>query len=306
MEALLIEVGLNEAVSQDEVPQVPVTPDEIAHDILECASAGASIVHFHARDPETGDQRFDAVSLYREVVVRVRDAGSAVLMYPTYPPFVSNPDQAVAERFGHVLELADDPDLDMKLGPLDMGSLNLVFGKDGVLAPNAHALPAEWSVYQNPLPVLWETARQYDQREMVTSLAIFEPGHLRLAIAFLRAGLCTKPIFKFFLSGAWLHGPLPDPDGLDFYVDMLRQLEGSSSLEWFCAPSGLESSSEIEALLQAAILRGGHVRVGVGDNPVAAAGSTNADLVSQAVGIARQCGRKPAEPAALARHFAAR
>ena len=33
---------------------LPVTPDEIAKQSIDAAEAGASILHLHARDPETG------------------------------------------------------------------------------------------------------------------------------------------------------------------------------------------------------------------------------------------------------------
>jgi len=303
MDELLIEVGLNEAVSRSEHPDIPITPAEIADDILGCADAGASIVHFHARDPDSGEQCFGATELYRDVVRRVRQAGSSILMYPTYPPFFSEPNRCIEERFAHVFALADEAELGMKLGPLDMGSINLVFAKQGKLSPAAEEMPADWSVYQNPVPILREVAHQYDRRDMTTSLAIFELGHLRLAMAFLEAGLCTRPILKFFLSGTWLHGPLPNPAGLTTYLEMLRDLSGERPIEWFCAPSGLDSREEIESLLRAAIGQGGHVRVGIGDNPSASVGRTNRDLVAGAVEIAAEYGRKPGSPGALSKVF---
>ncbi len=33
---------------------LPITPDEIVEQALEAAAAGASVLHLHARDPETG------------------------------------------------------------------------------------------------------------------------------------------------------------------------------------------------------------------------------------------------------------
>lgn len=35
-------------------PCLPVTPDEIANQAIEAAQAGASIMHLHARNPQTG------------------------------------------------------------------------------------------------------------------------------------------------------------------------------------------------------------------------------------------------------------
>jgi hypothetical protein len=115
MKPIIIEVGLNEAVGREQHPLVPSTPDEIAADILDCAAAGASIVHFHARDPDTGEQRFDATELYREAMSAVRSTGCDVHMYPTYPPFLSSGPDPAADRFHHVLELADDPAIGLRV-----------------------------------------------------------------------------------------------------------------------------------------------------------------------------------------------
>ena len=131
MNPVIIEVGLNEATTREENSHVPITPEEIADDILACAEAGASVIHFHARDPETGDQRTCDTALYREAMRRVREAGCDILMYPTYAAFLSGQADPVQERFGHVLSLADDPDVGLRLGPLDMGSLNLVMTAGG-------------------------------------------------------------------------------------------------------------------------------------------------------------------------------
>ena len=45
--------------SRDMHPGLPITPMEIANAALEAASAGASIVHLHVRDPETGKGSMD-------------------------------------------------------------------------------------------------------------------------------------------------------------------------------------------------------------------------------------------------------
>jgi uncharacterized protein (DUF849 family) len=292
----VIEVGLNEATTRDENRWVPIAPDEIAADALRCAEAGASIVHFHARDPATGEQRLDDTDLYRVAMRAVRAAGSDLLLYPSYPPFLGGRADPLRERFGHVLALADDPGLGMRIAPLDMGSLNFVFAEEGKLT----ALPLEASVYQNPFPLLQRMAEQCDARELLVTLAIFEPGHLRATLALIRSGQLRHPMLKFLLNGRWLHGPLPDPSGLDVYLHLLDAL-GGRAIPWMCAPSGIDSPADLESLLRAALERGGHVRVGVGDNPVAARGRSNAQLVAEVVSLAAGYGRAPAQPADVLR-----
>ena len=174
MKPVMIEVGLNENTSREENPHVPITPEEIADDIAACAEAGASIVHFHARDPQTGAQRTCDTAIYREVMLRVRKTGCDILMYPTYAPFLSGKVDPVQERFGHVLSLVDDPEIGMQIGPLDMGSLNLVMAAGGKLLPGADSMPLEFSVYQNPVPLLRRMLEHYDARG-----ADLGAGHLR-------------------------------------------------------------------------------------------------------------------------------
>ena len=60
-------------------PHLPVTPEQIARQALDAASAGAAIVHLHVRDPETakGSMRLD---LYEELVARIRAENSDVLL----------------------------------------------------------------------------------------------------------------------------------------------------------------------------------------------------------------------------------
>ena len=294
MKPVIIEVGLNENTSREENPHVPITPTEIADDIVACAEAGAHIVHFHARDPQTGDQRTCDLALYREAMLRVRETGCDVLMYPTYAPFLSGKQDPVEERFGHVLALIDDPAIGMKIGPLDMGSLNLVMAANEKLLPGSDSMPLEFCVYQNPLPLICTMLGEYDARGVVPVLAVFEPGHLRLTMSLLAVGLGQHASLKFFLSERWMHGPLADPDGLDIYLTMLDRLRGKRQLEWFCAPSGIASPAALEELLRHALRRNGHVRVGVGDCPDAARGCSNAELVEQVVAMAREEGREPA------------
>src|SRR5258708_28953633 len=63
----------------DKSPLVPVTPKEIAASVIEAAKAGAAVAHIHVRNPETGAPSRDP-ALYREVVERVRQSGTDVVL----------------------------------------------------------------------------------------------------------------------------------------------------------------------------------------------------------------------------------
>ncbi|MDB5514308.1 MAG: hypothetical protein JWQ17_1066, partial [Tardiphaga sp.] len=58
---------------------VPVSPRDIAQEGIAAAKAGAAVIHIHVRDPETGAPAM-GLDLYREVVTRIRDSGTEVLI----------------------------------------------------------------------------------------------------------------------------------------------------------------------------------------------------------------------------------
>ena len=59
MDKLIIEVAMNELTSKAQNPRVPYGPAEVAADAAECAAAGASVLHFHAREPGDGRAGMD-------------------------------------------------------------------------------------------------------------------------------------------------------------------------------------------------------------------------------------------------------
>lgn len=63
-------------------PHLPVTPDEIALSAIEAAEAGASMLHLHARDPETGRPKQDP-DLFMEFLPRIKQSTNAILNITT-------------------------------------------------------------------------------------------------------------------------------------------------------------------------------------------------------------------------------
>jgi 3-keto-5-aminohexanoate cleavage enzyme len=58
-------------------PATPVTPREIADEVIRCAEAGASIAHIHARQPD--GKPTQSIEVYREIVDRIRERTDIVL-----------------------------------------------------------------------------------------------------------------------------------------------------------------------------------------------------------------------------------
>ena len=113
-------------------PAVPVTPQQIAASAIDAAKAGAAIVHIHVRDPQTTRPSMD-VALYREVVDRIRDSGSDVVINLTTGPgarFIPGSEDPLTpgpgttlkppqERVRHIVEIKPE------ICSLDMGSMNM-------------------------------------------------------------------------------------------------------------------------------------------------------------------------------------
>jgi uncharacterized protein (DUF849 family) len=83
---------------------------------------------------------------------------------------------------------------------------------------------------------------------------------------------------------------------MDLHV---AQLPPDLDVEWVVVPYASSDAGMVEQLARAALDRGGHVRVGIGDSPSADPDATNADLVERVVGWAKDAGRPVAEPKAV-------
>src|SRR6478609_7707192 len=105
----------------DQHPGLPVTPAQIAQAALDARAAGAAIAHIHVRDPETGRGSM-RIDLYKEVIDRIRDAGSDVIINLTtgeggrFDPSEDDPRVAgprtnlvhPLKRVEHIVELKPD------------------------------------------------------------------------------------------------------------------------------------------------------------------------------------------------------
>src|SRR5260370_4401162 len=129
MAKINIEAAINGAVAKKTLnPNIAYSPQEIAEDAIATCEAGAALVHFHARDPQTGKFVFEHGELYTEVYRRAR-AKSKVMIWPG--------SDFMSLRKGD----PDNPDLLF----CDPGSVNLV-----KYDPATKPIPNEAAVYRVP------------------------------------------------------------------------------------------------------------------------------------------------------------
>ena len=64
--------------TREMTPHVPITPEEIAKDVLEATKFGVSMVHLHARD-SFGEPTYER-EIYSEIIDRIRDFDSDLIL----------------------------------------------------------------------------------------------------------------------------------------------------------------------------------------------------------------------------------
>jgi uncharacterized protein (DUF849 family) len=270
--------GAGDTVGRSE--HVPVTPEQIAESGIAAARAGATIVHIHVRDPETG-QGSREVAYYREVVERIRASdvdviinttagmGGDLMLDPQNPTdFVEGTDLVNGvERLKHVEELLPD------ICTLDCGSLN--FGEGSL-------------VYVSTPDMLRDGAKHIQALGVRVEMEIFDTGHLWFANQLVEEGLIdSPPMYQLCMDIPY--GAPADPRLL---ATMVEQLPDNAVWASFAL-----GRMQMPWVAQSVLL-GGHVRVGLEDNLYLSKGvkATNAQLAERARTLIEAMGAQVATP----------
>jgi uncharacterized protein (DUF849 family) len=281
---VMIEVALNGVTTPERNAAVPRLPAEVAADALRCLDAGASIVHSHTHDPLRGAR--EAAELYQEAYREILAQRPDAILYPTIGVGAS-----FEERYGHHAILAEAGAI--RCGLLDPGSVNL-----GASAPDGLPIPMDF-VYTNSPSDIRAMAEACRRHRLGPSIAVFEPGFLRVVLSAHRKGsLPPGALVKLYFSeGGYLAGgdpifsPPPLPEALALYGAMLEGCD----LPWAVAVLG--GSLLDSPLAHLALERGGHLRVGLEDHMD---GEPNAVQVERAAKLCAELGRPVASPAEAA------
>lgn len=275
MSKVIIEAAINGNAMKEQNPNLPYSPEEIAREAIGACQAGASLIHFHVREPDgTWVQTLD---YYARAVLLTREQCKP-LLWPTFP-FGDDP----AVRFQHFHELAKDPKTRFDIGAADMGSVNFA-----EYNPHNKTVRGGHFVYQNS----YETIRYFlegcRELKLRPTLQIFEPGFVRAALNFLDMGLLEEPLLlKFYFSK--MFGLPPSLRSLDAYLGMLEGVK----CNWF----GTYIGGDVLPFVPLFVSMGGHVRVGLEDYQYTQEGKlTNAQITAKAVAAIRGMGHEVATP----------
>ena len=273
MDKLIIEASVNESASKEDNPHIPYGPEEGARDGIASAKAGAAIVHYHARDQDSGENLWDrGAEMYLECYRLIREECPDVIVYPTQR-------SARPEDVPHLFELARDPEEGLELATVD------VFPEGGLTGDDSSRVVAHL-----------EELRKHN---VAYSIGVRTIGHMRHIARYRELGLLDGTlILKIFWDERSL-GPPPGMRGLQMYRDLVPQ---GVTCQWFnTVYDGIPGEPTLRRTSSLAAATGGHIRTGIGENPLldgkrGAEAYTNVDHVEMAVQMGQLAGREIATP----------
>ncbi len=266
MEKLIITIAPTGNVpTKDMTPYVPITPAEIADDIIACYKKGAGVAHIHARD-EKGVPTCD-IAYFAEIVRLLDQAGCPIIKQISTG--------ARGGKSGEARAAA------LVLKPLSAS-----------LASGSSNFPA--SINANEPKLIEYMADVMLTQEIKPEIEVFDVAMISNAVRLQQAGFIKQgPLLFNLVLG--VKGSLPaTPKNLFFLVESLPP-----NAVWSVSVIGPQHVN----LSMIAMALGGHVRVGIEDNIYYTKGvlATNTALVERIAGIAQSMGRGLAAPQDVSR-----
>ena len=255
-------------------PYLPVTPSEIATAAILAAEAGASILHLHARDPETGKPTQDP-SVFEKFLPRIKQSTDAVINITTG----GSPHMTVEERMLPATKFKPE------VASLNMGSMN--FGLYPMLDRFDH-FENEWErenleksrdlVFKNTFQDIETILKIGNDNGTRFEFECYDISHLYNLAHFVDRGLAKTPLFIQSVFGL-LGGIGGHPEDLMHMKRTADRLFGHD-YQWSILGAGRNQMS----LAATGAAQGANVRVGLEDSLWIAPGElaqSNADQVTK-------------------------
>lgn len=269
---------------------LPITPDDIASQSIEAAEAGASIIHLHARDPETGKPTPDP-DVFMQFLPRIKQSTDAVVNITTGGGLGMTIEQRLAAP------LKAEPEMTS----LNMGSMNFAL----------HPLAGKYKEWKHDWekPFL-EASDDFIFRNTFRDIAYilkhlgegcgtrfehecYDIGHLYNLAFFVDQGLIKPPFLVQSIFGI-LGGIGAEMENIMFMKQTADRLFGDDYV-WSVLAAG---RFQMPFITQAAMM-GGNVRVGLEDSLYVGRGKlakSNAEQVTKIRTILKELGLEIATP----------
>jgi uncharacterized protein (DUF849 family) len=257
-------------------PHLPITPSEIADGAVGAYEAGASIVHLHARDPETGRPTPDP-DVFMQFLPRIKQACDVVVNITTGGGHGMTLDERLAAPLRAQPEMTS----------LNMGSMN--FGLFPMLN-RYKEFKFEWErqhlensrdfIFRNTFKDIERILKDLGEGCGTRfEFECYDVGHLYNLAHFLDRGLVKPPLFVQTIFGI-LGGIGTDPENLMHMRRIANKLFGEDNYQWSILAAGRHQMP----LCTLGATMGANVRVGLEDSIYAGRGQlakSNAEQVAK-------------------------
>ncbi|MEO1492268.1 MAG: 3-keto-5-aminohexanoate cleavage protein [Pseudomonadota bacterium] len=272
-------------------PHLPITPDQIVTASVEAAEAGASVIHLHARDPETGkpDPRAET---FMQFLPRIRQQTDAVVNVSTGGGLGMTREERLRAALTASPEMAS-----LNVGSLNFGIFPMLEKYDNwqhAWEPAFLEMTRDF-IFRNTFAdiefILKELGEGHGTR---FEFECYDLGHLYNLAWFVDKGMVTPPFFVQMVFGV-LGGVGADLDNLMHMHTIANKLFGAD-YEWSVLAAGRH---QMPFATQAAML-GGNLRVGLEDSLFIGKGAlatSNAQQVTRIRSIIENLGLTVATPA---------
>ncbi|NOY70278.1 MAG: 3-keto-5-aminohexanoate cleavage protein [Deltaproteobacteria bacterium] len=270
-------------------PYLPIRPEDIADQAIAAANAGASTVHVHARDPETGIPTPDT-NVMGEIVSRIHANSDVVICITTG----GGMNMTVDERIAAV------PIFKPELASCNLGSMNFALFP---VVERFDQWDHEWEpaylegsrdfIFRNTFGDLEKIMGVFRASGTKPEFEAYDIGHLHNARHFYEKGEIASPFYVQFVTG--ILGGIAST--IPHLVYMKQTADGLFGTD--LAFSTIGAGRNEFPLATTSILLGGGARVGLEDNLRLSAGKmakSNAELVEKMVRIAAEFGYEPYSP----------
>jgi len=252
--------------TKEMTPFVPITPDEIIDEVLNVVDLGVTMVHLHARDPETGETTYKK-EIYAEIIRGIRNKEKNLILCVS----TSGRNVSEFEKRSECLDLEDE--LKPDFGSLTLSSLN--FNKQANI---------------NSPQMIQDLARKMMEKGIKAELEAFDLGMINYSKYLIQKGLLLPPYYFNLILG---NIACAQADILHLAL-LINELPEESV--WSVGGVG-DYQLQMNAM---AVVAGGGVRIGLEDNIWYDVERTrlarNRDLIERIVSIAKTMGREPFSP----------
>ena len=268
---------------------LPITPEQIAESAIAASEAGATILHLHARDAQTGRPSHDP-AVFAQFLPQIHARADAIINITTGAGHGMTLEERTAAGRAFAPELCS-----LNMGSMNFGTFPMIAGIDRF----QHEWEREYLemsrdfVFRNTFRDIEWVVRTLGEQGTRFEFECYDIGHLYTLAHFVDAGVIEPPLFIQSVFGI-LGGIGPDLENLMHARATADRLFGGD-YQWSVLGAGRHQTR----LITVAAVAGGHVRVGLEDSIYLERGvlaESNAAQVAKIVRILRELSLEPATP----------